>query len=257
MERPVVISLLLIWAMTVRAQISFYNMPNPDMLPDVGYSYVEYDRYQSLKKEKTVNASVFRASVQPIKFWEIGANFWFNDDSPADPNRVVISNKFKVELLSKGHFNITMSPGAWTSFYYDGTPMKNLVYSFIGINHEEHRKAYTRLMIGGYGKYQKEKSSVYGLIAGLEHRFNDYIEFVTDYFQGSGEGFGLATGIVVYAAQKGHNLPIYLAYQFDNDSRKNDLFLFQIGYFLRAWNRKSDPASGRQMSNFQLRNSIR
>ena len=235
-----VLSLLLITAMTSWAQISFFNMPNPDMLPAVGYSYIEYDRYQTLRGENTVNASVLRASVQPVKFWEVGGNVWFNDDNPSDPNRVVISNKFKLELFSKGHFNITMSPGAWSSFYFKGDPMKNLVYNFIGINHQEHRKAYTRVMFGGYGKYQRGRPTNYGMIAGLEHRFNDYIEFVADYFQGSGEGFGLAMGTVIYAADKGHNLPIYLAYQFDNDSRKNDLILVQIGYFFRAWGRESN-----------------
>jgi hypothetical protein len=56
--------------------------------------------------------------------------------------------------------------------------------------------------------------------------------------RGSGEGFGLAAGIVYYAAEKGHNLPLYLAYQWDNDSRENDLILFQIGYFFRAWKQK-------------------
>ena len=50
--------------------------------------------------------------------------------------------------------------------------------------------------------------------------------------------FGLAAGIVYYAAEKGHNLPLYLAYQWDNDSRENDLILFQIGYFFRAWKQK-------------------
>lgn len=160
---------------------------------------------------------------------------WFNDDNPQDPNRVVVSNKFKINLHQKGNLNITMSPGAWSSIYLKGDPMKNLVYNFIGVNHQEHAKAYTRFMIGGYGKYQSGRPSAYGMIAGLEHRFNDYIEFVADYFQGSGEGFGLALGTVVYAADKGHNLPVYIAYQFDNDSRRNDLLLLQVGYFFRAW----------------------
>lgn len=231
------IGILLIVITTAKAQISFFNMPNPDMLQDVGYSYVEYDRYQSLKREGTVNASVFRASFQATKFLEVGANVWFNDDSPADPNRTVLVTKWKINLGQKGRLNFTLSPGSWTSVYYDGTPLKNIAYSFIGLNHEEGPKSYTRLMFGGYGKYQNGQSN-YGMIAGVEHRFNDYIEFVADYFQGSGEGFGLATGIVFYAMGKGHNLPIYLAYQFDNDTRQNDLLLMQIGYFFRAWTTK-------------------
>lgn len=228
------------------AQISFFNMPNPDMLPDVGYAYVEYDRYQSLKGTESVNASVFRFSTQVTSFLEVGANTWWNSDNPADPNRIVLATKWKVKIFQKGHFNITMSPGNWSSVYFNGTSMKNIAYNFFGINHEEGKQAYTRIMFGAYGKHWNagpefgQKETSFGLIGGVEHRFNNYIEFVADYFQGSGEGFGLAMGVVAYPLEKGHNLPLYFAYQFDNDSRANDLFLFQIGYFFRAFgqNRK-------------------
>lgn len=234
-------TLLSLLSITTKAQISFFNMPNPDMLPDVGYAYAEYDRYQSLKGTEAVNASVFRFSTQVTSFLEVGANAWFNSDDPEDPNRIVLATKWKANLFKKGNFTVTMSPGNWTSVYYDGTSVKNIVYDFIGINHVEGPQAYTRIMFGGYGKHwnaapefgQEELS--FGMIAGFEHRFTDYIEFVADYFQGSGEGFGLAMGVVGYPLEKGHNLPVYLAYQFDNDSRDNDLILFQIGYFFRAF----------------------
>lgn len=96
-------------------------------------------------------------------------------------------------------------------------------------------------MLGGYGKHWKEgpelgqKEVQGGLMAGLEQRITRKLVFVTDYFQGSGEGFGLATGFVFYALDNGGNLPIYLAYQLDNDSRKNDLLVFELGYFFRAY----------------------
>jgi hypothetical protein len=221
-------------------QISFFNMPNPDMLSKVGSAYIEYDRYQSLKQTESVNASVLRLSVQPVKFLEVGVNTWFNADHPYDPNRAVLATKWKINLHQKGNISITMSPGNWSSLYFkENTPMKHIIYNFIGFSHQEGPKAYTRLMFGGYGKYtDKFNTSTYGLMAGFEHRFSDKIEFVADYFQGSGEGFGLATGIVYYAMDNGHNLPLYFAYQFDNDSRANDLILFQIGYFFKAWTPK-------------------
>ena len=210
------------------------------MLPSVGSAYVEYDRYQSHKKTESVNASVIRWSVQPVKFLEVGVNTWFNSDHPADPNRAVLLTKWKVNLHQKGNITITMSPGNWSSVYFkENTSMKHLIYNFLGFTHREGPKAYTRLMFGGYGKYiGRFDNSTYGLIAGFEHRFNEKMEFVADYFQGSGEGFGLATGIVYYAMDNGHNLPLYFAYQFDNDSRANDLILFQIGYFFKAWTPK-------------------
>lgn len=221
------------------AQISFFNMPNPDMFLSVGSAYVEYDRYQSLKGTKEVNATVVRMSFQATKFLEVGANGWFNADHPGDPDRVVLATKWKVSLFQKGNITLTMSPGNWSSVYFTETPIKNIVYNFFGFTHQEGPKQYTRLMLGGYGKYiGKFERSTYGFIAGFEHRFSDKMEFVADYFQGSGEGFGLATGIVFYAMDKGHNLPLYFAYQFDNDSRKNDLALFQVGYFFRAWQTK-------------------
>jgi hypothetical protein len=215
-------------------QISFFNMPNPDMLSHPGAAYIEYDRYQSHKGNSAVNATVFRMSFQTTKFLEVGLNTWINSDHPSDPNRVVLATKWRMNLFKKGNITITMSPGNWSSIYFtENTPMKHLIYNFIGLTHQEGPKAYTRLMFGGYGKYIRSfDNSTYGFIAGLEHRFNDKIEFVADYFQGSGEGFGLAMGIVYYAMDNGHNLPLYFAYQFDNDSRENDLVLFQIGYFL-------------------------
>jgi hypothetical protein len=215
------------------AQISFFNMPNPDMLSHPGAAYAEYDRYQSLRKNGTVNATVFRFSYQATNFLEVGANTWFNADHPQDPHRLVLATKWRINLYQKGNISITMSPGNWSSIYFQDNPgTKHLLYNFIGFTHQEGPKAYTRIMIGGYGKYIGNiRNDTYGAIAGLEHRFNDKIEFVADYFQGSGEGFGLATGIVYYAMDNGHNLPLYFAYQFDNDSRFNDLVLFQIGYF--------------------------
>jgi len=242
--KQILLCLLLSVSLSSKAQMSFFNMPNPDMLPDVGYAYAEYDRYQSLKGIESVNASVFRFSTQVTSYLEVGANAWFNSDNPEDPNRIVLATKWKANLFKKGNFTFTMSPGNWTSVYYDGTAMKNIVYDFIGINHVEGPQAYTRIMIGGYGKHWNaapefgQEELTFGMIAGLEHRFNNYIEFVADYFQGSGEGFGLAMGFVAYPLEKGHNLPIYLAYQFDNDSRDNDLLLFQVGYFFRAFTSK-------------------
>jgi hypothetical protein len=241
MKNILLFLVLMVIGANVYGQISFFNMPNPDMLPDIGYAYVEYDRYQSLKGTDAVNASVFRFSTQVTPFLEVGANTWFNSDNPQDPNRIVIATKWKMKLFQKGHFNMTMSPGNWSSVYFNGTSMKNIVYNFVGLNHEEGPKSYTRIMFGGYGKHWNaapefgQKEMTYGMIAGFEHRFNDYIEFVADYFQGSGEGFGLAMGVVAYPLEKGHNLPIYIAYQFDNDSRENDLLLMQIGYFFRAF----------------------
>ncbi len=220
-------------------QLSFFNMPNPDMLPAVGDAYAELDRYQSLKGQNAVNASVARLSVQATPFLEVGANFWFNPDHPQDPNRVVIATKWKIDLYKKGHITMTLSPGSWSSIYFTKeTPMKNLIYTFVGFNHEEGPKAYTRLMLGGYTKYFGDNPVQYGMIAGIEHRFSDKIELVADYFQGTGEGFGLATGIVYYAADNGHNLPIYLAYQFDNEGSQNDVLLVQVGWFFRMFGKK-------------------
>ncbi|MDZ4715231.1 MAG: hypothetical protein SH819_07140 [Cytophagales bacterium] len=219
-----------------QGQISFFNMPNPDMLPAVGYAYAEYDQYQSLKGEESVNAKVARLSVQALPFLEVGANLWFNADHPQDPNRVVLATKWKIPIYSKNKLTVSMSPGSWTSLYFtENSPMKNIFYDFVGvtINHSEH--IYTRFMIGAYSKFRKSEANQYGPIAGLEQRLSKKLVFVTDYFGGSGEGFGLATGFVFYALDEGKNLPIYLAYQFDNDSSKNDLFLFEIGYLLPFW----------------------
>ncbi len=217
-------------------QISFFNMPNPDMLPSVGSAYGELDRYQSLKGEDNVNSSVARLSVQATPFLEVGTNFWFNPDHPQDPNRVVLVTKWKIDVFKKNHLTMTVSPGSWSSVYFaENIPMKNLVYAFVGLNYEEGPKAYTRLMLGGYTKYWGENPVQYGIIAGIEHRFSDKFELVADYFQGTGEGFGLATGFVFYAAEDGHNLPIYVAYQFDNEGSQNDVLLLQVGWFFRMF----------------------
>ncbi len=217
-------------------QISFFNMPNPDMLPEVGYLYAEYDRYQTLRSENTVNASVFRVSAQATKFLEVGTNWWFNADNPSDPNRVVIATKWKINLVDREKFKMSFSPGSWTSFYFeDEVPMRNIVYSFTGLTFYEGEHAYTRLMVGGYGRFIRNTNSQYGMIAGIEQRLTRSFELVADYFQGSGEGFGLAAGVVYYAMDNGTNLPLYLAHQWDNDSSANNLLLFEIGYFLRGW----------------------
>lgn len=129
-----------------------------------------------------------------------------------------------------------MSPGNWTSIYFvKDTPMKNIVYNFLGLSIQHSQYIYTRLMFGGYGKFIKSETSQYGFIAGVEQRLSKKFVFVTDYFSGLGEGYGLAPGFVWYATEGGTNFPIYLAYQFDNESRKNDLLLIQAGYFLRFW----------------------
>ena len=236
------IILLVLISFSSAGQISFFNMPNPDMLPDVGYSYSEYDLYQSLKGEKTVNASVFRMSVQATPFLETGANVWFNSDNPQDPNRVVLATKWRIWLHRSEKIVISMSPGSWTSFYFvKDTPMKNIIYDFIGLKIQHSKYIYTRLMLGGYGKFIKNQTSQYGIIAGLEQRLSKSLVFVTDYFGGIGEGYGLAPGFAYYATENGTNFPIYLAYQFDNESRQNDLLLFQVGYFLRYWKPKNKP----------------
>jgi hypothetical protein len=221
------------------AQISFFNMPNPDMLPDVGYLYTEYDRYQTYRGENSVNASVFRVSAQATKFLEVGTNWWFNSDNPSDPNRVVVATKWKINLVNQEKFTMSVSPGSWTSFYFeDEVPIRNIFYTFTGLTFKEGDNGYTRLMIGGYGRFIRKTESQYGIIAGIEQRFTKNFEVVADYFQGSGEGFGLAAGIVYYAMDNGTNLPLYLAHQWDNDSPKNNLILFEIGYFLRGWSKR-------------------
>ncbi len=236
MKKSLLSILLVPMALQVFSQISFFNMPNPDMLSDVGYAYAEMDLYRSLKGNDPVNATVTRISVQATPFLEVGTNFWFNPDHPQDPNRIVLATKWKINLFHKKTITLSLSPGSWSSLYFDKeTPMKNIIYTFLGFNHEEGPKAYTRFMFGGYTKYWGDNPVQYGGIAGFEHRFSDKFEFVTDYFQGSGEGFGLATGIVFYAAEQGHNLPLYFAYQFDNDSRANDVFLFEIGWLFRMF----------------------
>ena len=220
-------------------QISFFNMPNPDMLPAVGYAYAEYDLYQTLKNETTVNAHVPRLSVQATPYLEVGANVWFNADQPQDPNRIVLATKWRTWLYKTDRVSLSMSPGSWTSFYFTkDTPMKNILYDFFGLTINHNKTIYTRFMVGGYGKFVKSSPNQYGLIAGFEQRCSRKLVFVTDYFSGTGEGYGLATGFAFYALEGGKNLPIYLAYQFDNDTTQNDLLLFELGYFLRFWKSK-------------------
>lgn len=224
------------------SQLSFFNMPNPDMFPDVGYSYVEYDIYQTINDNKVVNANVIRGMIQPAKFCEIGANLWFNKELSTNPDKIVLSTKWRVWLYKNEKLKLSMVPGSWSSFYFDNdVPLKNIVYDFLGLSIQHSQTIYTRLMIGGYGKYWKYAETLQqnkftsGMIAGLEQRLSRQLVFVTDYFQGSGEGFGLATGFVFYALNKGTNLPLYAAYQFDNDNRENDLIIVQLGYFFRVW----------------------
>lgn len=226
------------------AQLSFFNMPNPDMFPDVGYSYVEFDQYASLKGNANVNASVFRAMLQPLPYLEVGSNLWFNRELSSNPDKLVISTKWRLWLKKNERIKLSLSPGSWSSFYFQrDIAVKNIVYTFAGLSVNHSDVIYTRLMLGGYGKHWKEapdlgqKEIQGGLMAGLEQRLSKKLVFVTDYFQGSGEGFGLATGLVFYLLNNGNNLPVYLAYQFDNDGRQNDLIVFEIGYFFRVYER--------------------
>ena len=237
--------LIFISVNTAQAQLTFFNMPNHDMFQDVGYSYAEYDVYQSVKNNNAVNAQVFRIMVQPLKFMEMGTNIWFNKELPSNPDKIVLSTKWRVWLYKNEKVKLSLVPGSWTSFYFDkNIPIKNIGYAFLGFSVKHTEDIYTRLMFGAYGKYWKHAADLgqdkftSGFIAGLEQRLSKKLVFVTDYFQGSGEGFGLATGFVFYAMNKGTNLPLYLAYQFDNDSRKNDLMIGQIGYFFRAFKKK-------------------
>ncbi len=240
------LSVLFFLSFSCLGQISFFNMPNPDMLPDVGYAYSELDIYRTLKGNENVNATVTRLSIQATRFLEVGTNVWFNSDHPQDPNRIVLATKWKINLYQTEKIKLSLSPGSWTSFYFDKeTPIKNLIYTFVGFNHVEGGDRYTRLMLGGYTKYFGSNPIQYGMIAGFEHRFSKKFDFVTDYFQGSGEGFGLATGFVFYALDKGNNLPLYFAYQFDNDSRANDLLLLEVGYFFRMFGKHKSTTQSR------------
>jgi len=224
------------------AQLSYFNMPNPDMFPDVGYSYVEYDQYISVKGNENVNANVLRGMIQPLRFLEVGTNLWFNKELDTNPDKLVISTKWRIWLRQNEKIKLSLSPGSWSSFYFQkDIAIKNIVYTFAGLTVNHSDVIYTRLMLGGYAKHWKESVELgqdewqSGLMAGIEQRLSKKFVFVTDYFQGSGEGFGLATGFVYYAINNGSNLPIYLAYQFDNDSRANDAMIFEIGYFFKAY----------------------
>lgn len=235
---------LFLIAPSVHAQVSFFNMPNPDMMPAVGYTYVEFDQYQSLKGTDAVNASVPRISVQALPYLELGANFWFSKETPESLDKIVLAHKWRIWLYQGEKYKISMSPGGWHSIYFakDIAP-KHLLYDFVGLTAKHSDVIYTRIMAGGYAKFWKDapnrikdgKKTTPGFLAGLEQRLSKSLVFVTDYFQGSGEGYGLAPGFVWYAMDHGNNLPVYLAYQFDNDSRKNDLLLFEIGYTFRMF----------------------
>jgi hypothetical protein len=233
-------------AKTCSAQLTFFNMPNPDMFPQVGYGYAEYDRYQSVRGNENVNADVTRIAYQLTPFVEVGTNLWFNKELPKNPDKIVLSTKWRVWLFQGEKIKLSLSPGSWTSFYFDkNISLKNIGYTFLGLTFNHSEKIYTRLMLGGYGKYWKfneklgQKVLTGGVIAGIEQRLTKRLVLVSDYFQGSGEGFGLAAGFVYYAAENGKNLPLYFAFQRDNDSRKNDLIIAQIGYFFRAIRRSA------------------
>ncbi|MBX7151278.1 hypothetical protein K1X84_06525 [bacterium] len=241
--KTAIIVLISSTAKTGFAQVSFFNMPNPDMMPRVGYSYVEYDQYQTLKDNKAVNAYVPRISIQALPYLELGANFWFNKETTKSIDKVVLAHKWRIWLYQSEKYKISMSPGGWHSIYTDGDlSPKHLLYDFVGLTIQHSDVIYTRLMAGGYMKHWKNapkiqdvKKTSFGALAGLEQRISKSLVFVTDYFQGSGEGYGLAPGFVYYATENGGNLPIYLAYQFDNDDRKNDLLLFEIGYMFQLF----------------------
>ena len=245
MKSTFLLLLLTSIANSVTCQISFFNMPNPDMLPANGYAYAEYDHYQTVKSNKSVNADVFRLSVQATPFLEVGSNLWFNKENSSNPDKWVLATKWRIPIYKSDKIKISMSPGSWTSFYlHDNVQVKNILYNFFGFSIQHNENIYTRLMLGGYGKYWKYSEEIgmekftSGLIAGVEQRLSKELVFVTDYFQGSGEGFGLATGFVFYALKGGQNLPIYLAYQFDNDSRENDLLIFELGYTFNFFGKK-------------------
>lgn len=139
-----------------------------------------------------------------------------------------------------------MSPGFWESIYFNH-PMKHLIYDFLGFSVNHTDVIYTRLMFGAYGKYWKDgpaqslpyKKFTKGVMAGVEQRISRSLVFVTDYFSGSGEGYGLAPGFLWYATENGKNLPFAFTYQFDNDSRKNDLLLLEVGYFFNLFGPKN------------------
>jgi len=245
-RKVLLLFLFLTLSSSVFSQISFFNMPNPDMLPAVGYSYAEYDQYQSLKGTDAVNAYVPRISVQALSYLEVGANFWFNKETGNALDKVVLAHKWRIWLYQSEKYKISMSPGGWHSIYLgNDLKPKHLLYDFVGLTIKHSDIIYTRLMFGGYMKYWKNapalqdiKKTSFGALAGLEQRISRSLVFVTDYFQGSGEGYGLAPGFVYYATENGNNLPIYLAYQIDNDDRKNDLLLFEIGYMFQLFGKK-------------------
>jgi hypothetical protein len=138
------------------AQLSFFNMPNPDMFPDVGYAYAEYDRYQTFSGNTNVNADVTRIAYQLTPFVEVGTNLWFNKELPKSPDKIVLSTKWRVWLHQGEKVKLSLSPGTWTSFYFDkNISVKNLGYTFLGFTYYHSETIYSRLMLGGYGKYWK------------------------------------------------------------------------------------------------------
>ncbi len=224
------------------SQVSFFNMPNPDMMP-VGKSYFEYDHYQSFKNSD-YSAYVARLSVQTTPFLEVGANFWIIPDPNAE-NKVVLATKWRAWLYQSDKYKLSMSPGSWQTIFFKSklsfADTKHLFYDFFGLTIQHSSTIYTRLMFGGYGKYTgigEDLKSNYGIIAGIEQRLTQSLVFVTDFFGGKGEGYGLAPGFVWYTREGGNNLPLYLAYNISNDGREYDTLLFEIGYVFNLFGRK-------------------
>jgi hypothetical protein len=229
------------------SQISFFNMPNPDMLPEVGYAYAEYDHYQSFQDDITTRryftAYVSRISIQATPYLEVGTNWWFFPDRQND-RKVVLATKWRIWLYQSDKYKFSMSPGSWQSFFLENHTQfqytKHLFYNFLGLTIQHDPVHYTRLMLGPYGRFTGFGKSVeqkYGFIAGVEQRLSRSLVFVTDYFSGKGEGYGLAPGFVWYTTENGNNLPLYLAYQISNDPGGNVL-LFEIGYLFRVFGSK-------------------
>lgn len=104
MKRIFLCSILVSFSLFSKAQLSFFNIPNSDMLPDVGYAYAVYERYQSLKGTEAVNASVFRFPTQETSFLEVVATALLNSDNSEDSNRIALATKWKPNLLKKGIF---------------------------------------------------------------------------------------------------------------------------------------------------------
>lgn len=111
------------------AQISFFNMPNPDMLAHPGAAYIEYDRYQTLKGSESVNTSVVRFSYQTTKFLEVGVNTWFNSDHPGDPNRAVIARNGKPFCTIRVVSPLQCRPVIGAAFTLQKTLQRNISFT--------------------------------------------------------------------------------------------------------------------------------